>query len=76
MRVQFQEHKILASCYFKCIVCGKKVRKQKTFTETENPFNKNKDGSVKSVEDTYKSLELAAENWQAGMDRSTCSKCD
>ncbi|MGH9251976.1 MAG: hypothetical protein ACRD0W_21030, partial [Acidimicrobiales bacterium] len=31
-----------------CAVCGRKIRRQRTFQQTINPFNKGADGVVKT----------------------------
>jgi len=44
--------------------CGKKLRRQRTFSETQSPFNKNANGEPKSVQDIYASLQEKAERWE------------
>ena len=41
------------------------VRRQKTFEETVNPFNKNADGSIKSREQVRASVNAKARAWEA-----------
>lgn len=48
-----------------CPICGKKLRRQRTFMQTRNPFNKNADGSVKTTLDILKELMVEASKWQA-----------
>jgi hypothetical protein len=45
---RFREIKHQASKNLPCPGCGKKVRRQRTFGQTLNPFNKNADGKVKT----------------------------
>ncbi len=44
---------------------GKLVARTKTFYQTLNPFNKNKDGSIKNREQIQKELLLEIKGWQA-----------
>lgn len=48
-----------------CEVCGKKVRRQRTFEQTINPFNKTVAGEMKSYKDIYPELEAKAEAWKS-----------
>lgn len=48
-----------------CEVCGKKVRRQRTFEQTINPWNKATNGEVKSFKDIYPELEAEAATWKA-----------
>lgn len=56
-----------------CPVCGKKVRRQRTFTETANPFNRNADGVVKTRREIWDSLGAKAAEWQT--EPETCAAC-
>ena len=47
-----------------CTVCGKNIRRQRTFEQTLNPFNKTADGRVKTIKDIYPELSAKAEDWQ------------
>ncbi|MGW5529457.1 hypothetical protein [Streptomyces xanthochromogenes] len=62
---RFTEYPLTARKSVPCTVCRKKVRRQRTFSQTLNPFNKNDDGSVKTVPDIYRALRVQAEVWQA-----------
>jgi hypothetical protein len=46
-----------------CSVCGKKMRRSTTFTQTINPFNKNADGVMKTRGEIWKELAAEAESW-------------
>lgn len=61
---RFVEHKLPASKSVPCAVCGKKIRRQRIFSQTLNPFNKNPDGTVKSVTDIYRQLNIQANEWK------------
>lgn len=47
-----------------CPVCGKKASRSKTFMQTINPFNTNKDGFVKSREEIRVELREKIEAWR------------
>ena len=56
-----------------CTGCGKKVRRQRTFEQTRNPFNKNADGFPKSYGDIYRELNEEGDAWKA--EPETHPKC-
>jgi hypothetical protein len=62
---RFTEYPLTEKKSVPCPVCGKKVRRQRTFSQTLNPFNKNADGSVKTVPDIYRALRVEADAWKA-----------
>ena len=57
-----------------CTVCGRKVRRQRTFSQTINPFNKNAAGQVKTFGEIYTELAEKGEAWQA--EPETHTKCE
>jgi hypothetical protein len=48
-----------------CTVCGKKVRRQRTFEQTRNPWNRNAAGQPKSYADIYRELDAKGAAWKA-----------
>ena len=48
-----------------CPVCGKKLRRQRTFMMTDNPWNVNPDGTRRSVRQIWAALQAKAIAWQA-----------
>lgn len=56
-----------------CTVCGKKVRRQRTFSQTLNPFNKNAAGLPKTEVEIARELVAKAEAWQG--EPETHPKC-
>jgi hypothetical protein len=54
-----------------CPVCGKLLRRQRTFQETINPFNKNPDGTQKTGQEVLRSVQAKADAWQQAPE--TCS---
>ena len=69
---RYQEYKLSASKKCKCDKCGKSFTRQRTFTETRNPFNKNENGDVKTGAEIYKSLEKEIEKWKARSETHIC----
>lgn len=62
---RYQELKLQASKNLPCPRCGKKVRRQTTFMQTLNPFNKNTDGQPKTSREIYGELSEQAAKWKA-----------
>ena len=60
----FREIDFKAKKSGKCTVCGKRRTRQKKFRQTLNPFNKNEDGTVKSVLDIQVECFHQAELWK------------
>lgn len=62
MFVKFEEVKV---CRKKCMKCadGKWRTRRKTFTNTVNPYNKNGDGTVRTMHEIYVSLNAEADEW-------------
>lgn len=74
MRIDFQRIKVVATRNMVCERgCGRKTKRQRTFECTVNPFNKNKDGSVKSVSEVRAQAQEKADKWRP--DPYTCRKC-
>jgi hypothetical protein len=61
---RFREIKYQASKNLPCPGCGKKLRRQRTFGQTLNPFNKNADGQVKTELDIVRELHATAAEWE------------
>lgn len=51
MRIEFQEYGVTGTKSGKCPACGKKASRTQKFSQTQNPFNKNKDGLIKTVDE-------------------------
>jgi hypothetical protein len=47
-----------------CEICGKHFNRQRTFTQTVNPFNKNPDGSVKTFMEVLAAVQVNAAMWE------------
>jgi len=59
----FEKVKYRGTAYFVCPVCGKRFRRDRTFTATVNPWNVNPDGSPRTAGDIRLGLRLQAEAW-------------
>lgn len=60
-----------------CPNCGIRVVRTQTFYQTDNPFNKNKDGSVRTPEQIHEALLLEADLWDPNfshVDFCVCSE--
>ena len=55
-----------------CPVCGKRVRRSQTFSETVNPFNRNEAGSPKSPEEVRTSVDEKADAWEPDFTHARC----
>lgn len=67
---RFSDIKLTAVKTYRCS-CGKRCRRQKKFYQTLNPFNKNKDGSVKTERDIIREERAKIEVWRGVADPCT-----
>ncbi len=56
-----------------CPVCGKRLRRQRTFEQTVNPYNRNAKGDVKTRSEIRRELTVQAIAW--GQQPETHSAC-
>ena len=56
----------------KCPVCGKTVRRSRSFTHTVNPFNRNPDGSVRTVAEVTARVNAEADLWVPDFTHTAC----
>lgn len=61
--ITFKPVKLRATKTGKCL-CGKTLKRTYTFEQTINPFNKNKDGTIKNRYDIWSELKIEAEEWK------------
>lgn len=73
MKVNFNEVSITRTKSRKC-GCGKRRTRTQKFFQTINPFNRTKDGVVKTREDIYRELEAEAYEWMKKP--ITCGDCE
>lgn len=78
MRLTFQRYKGSAPYKVGCSICGKLLKRTATEEHTVNPFNKNEDGSVKTVAQVQASAQAAAEEMAIKLSQkpTTCRDCD
>jgi hypothetical protein len=67
--IRFAEVKHIAIKSVPCEVCGKKVRRQQTFWQTLNPFNKNASGFPKDASEIRAELRVVAAEWEQQPER-------
>ena len=56
-----------------CLICGRKVSRQRTFSQTDSPFNKNADGTRKTIPEIRQSLYAEGHAWDP---IATCAHCE
>lgn len=66
---RFREIKHQASKNLPCPGCGKRLRRQRTFIQTLNPFNKNAEGRVKTELEIVRELNATASEWEQKPER-------
>jgi predicted RNA-binding Zn-ribbon protein involved in translation (DUF1610 family) len=71
--VRFQPVKQRVTKNLPCPDCGKNVKRQTTFEQTLNPWNKNTDGDPKSAMEIHAELKVAADAWRA--EPVQCKSC-
>ncbi len=47
----------------KCVVCGKTTKRREKFFQTLSPFNKNKEGDLKTREEIHDELQIERKDW-------------
>lgn len=60
----FEEIKLYGSKSGKCSVCGKSCTRSQKFSQTLNPFNKNKNGDVKTRQEIRAELQAELTDWR------------
>jgi len=68
----FNEVKLQGTKYVKCRGCNKKIRRQKTFSQTLNPYNK-KNGVIKTRVIIRAELRESIEEWKK--ESEICQAC-
>lgn len=73
VRTTFEEVRRAGVKSVPCSVCGKKLRRQRTFSMTISPWNVNPDGSLRTRSDILAALGPKIAAWQAGPEKhKTC----
>ena len=73
MRITFQQCKTWRKKSGRCVACGKRTTRSKTFINTVNPWNVNVAGQMKTVPEVYQDLNREADAWYA--EDLTCAAC-
>ena len=66
MRVKFDTVRTFRRVNTKCSRCGARIRRQRTFTATVNPFNTGADGRPKPRSVVFTDLSEKADAWAKG----------
>ncbi|QKW31451.1 hypothetical protein HUT11_35400 (plasmid) [Streptomyces seoulensis] len=71
---RFQEVPLYANKTVPCAGgCGKKLRRQRKFAQTLNPFNKDAEGRPKTSQQIQAELSQQAKEWKSAPE--TCDAC-
>lgn len=73
VRVNFERVRYSATKTLPCPSCAKKVRRQRTFVQTINPYNLNADGQPASRPEIVEKLRAEAKVWR--MEPEHCTSC-
>lgn len=55
-----------------CPICGRTVRRSRTFEMTVNPFNRNEDGTVRTRGEVQAAVEDKADAWSPDFRHAFC----
>lgn len=74
---KFQKLEVKQTVKVPCLKCGKKAPRVAKAWQTMNPFNKNKDGSIKSSQEIYRELNQEVKICASAIldAKRICSKC-
>ena len=76
MIITYKEIAIMSVAEFKCKKCGKHRTYRKKIWRTQNPFNKNEKGEIKSIQDIRTENERERKEWVEGrIKNGICNKC-
>jgi hypothetical protein len=56
-----------------CPVCGKRTVRKRRFTMTENPWNRNEDGTVRTTREIWSALAERAGAWEPDFTHQKCA---
>lgn len=57
----------------KCPICGKTTKRSKRFEHTVNPFNRNPDGTVCTVDEVRACVNAEADAWEPDFTHAKCA---
>lgn len=73
----FDGPRVQATKNLPCPWCGRKVRRQRTFQHTVNPFNRRDDGTPKTWDEVRQDVLAEVEAWKAVPEPHTaCAEAD
>jgi hypothetical protein len=72
MRITFQSVVTSRRKAGPCPVCGKRSVRTRRFEHTVNPFNKNRDGSVKTADEVRADVHAEADKWKPDFTHQKC----
>ena len=70
----FRSVKMTRTASGPCPVCGKRVRRSRTFESTINPFNRNDDGTVKTAPEVREQVQAKADEWAPDFRHAGCTE--
>ena len=73
MRIVFDQVRLRGSKTAKCLKCGKKITRSKSFCQTVNPMNRGSDGLPKSRDAIVDELIEERTKWEKQAER--CAAC-
>jgi hypothetical protein len=71
--IRFERVPMTVSKTVKCASCGKRLRRQRTFEQTINPWNRNAQGLPRTYEEILAALREKAAGWKLAPE--TCWAC-
>ena len=71
--VRFERVPVTAVKTVRCTGCGKRLRRQRTFEMTLNPWNRNAQGQPRTRQEILDALQAQADEWQGRPE--TCARC-
>jgi hypothetical protein len=71
--VRFERIPMTVSKSVKCTGCGRRLRRQRTFGQTLNPWNRNAQGQPKTRQEILTALREQAGKWK--QQPETCTAC-
>lgn len=72
--IRFEEVKMTGRKKMKCLRCGKRLVRQKTFSQHINPWNKKSNGELKSYYEIQRELDVDIQKWKE--ESIDCPKCN
>lgn len=75
IRETYRKMRYPARKYGECKSCGKRIKRQRTFWHTVNPFNKNADGFPKSPSEVWQDVKAEGLAWEKERLDDQCQAC-